>query len=164
VATTQVRAYFDAQVVQGTLDVRERRVSDFINDPNVSLLMLEQATWQDMLAATDSAPGPAELARVRKEMARIVIPYDSPSVLAPRLTTVLVPVHIGLGLFTVDGMIHRREGDTSEVDQQLRGASRLFLPATQATIRYGPNGGFDIEVPVALVNTSLIQYWTGPRG
>jgi hypothetical protein len=72
-------------------------------------------------------------------------------------------MHIGVGLFTVDGMVHRREGDTAPVDQLLRGTGRLFLPVSQAIIRYGPNGGFDAEVPIALVNTTLIQYWTGPR-
>jgi len=163
VATPQVRAYLDAHVVQGELEVKERRVSDFISDPNVSLLLLEHATWQDMLAAADNTPAPADLARVRKDLARLIVPHDTPTVLAPRVATQPIAVHIGLGLYTVDGMIHRREGDSTPIDQHLRGAGRLFLPVSQAIIRYGPNGGFDTQVPVVLVNTTLVQYWTGPR-
>ena len=162
-ATPQVRAYLDAHLVQGELDVKERRVSDFISDPNVSLLMLEHATWQDMLAAADNTPAPADLARVRKDLVRIIVPHDAPTVLAPRVATMPVAMHVGVGLYTVDGYIHRREGDSTPVDQLLRGAGRLFLPISQAIIRYGPNGGFDAQVPIALVNTALVQYWTGQR-
>ncbi len=162
-ATPQVRVFLDAHLVQGELDVKERRVSDFISDPNISLLILEHATWQDMLAPSDNTPAPADVARVRKDLARVIIPHDSPTILAPRVPTHPVAVHIGVGLLTVDGLIHRREGDTTPIDQLLRGSGRLFLPVSQAIVRYAPNGGFDAEVSVALVNTALIQYWTGPR-
>jgi hypothetical protein len=158
-----IRAYLDAHLVVGELDVKERRVSDFISDPNISILMLENSTWQDLLAPADNTPAPAETARIRKDMARIIVPGDTHNVLAPRLTTHQLPVHIGLGLFTVDGMFNRREGDTAPVDQAFRGGARLFVPVTDALIRYAPNGGFDTKVSVALINTSLIQYWTGPR-
>jgi hypothetical protein len=164
VAVPQIRAYLDAHLVQGNLDVKERRVSDFICDPNISLLVLDHATWQDMLAAADNTPAPADSARVRKDLARLIVPGDSPSVLAPRVATQQVAVHIGVGLFTVDGMLNRRVGETTPIDQMLRGAGRLFVPITNAIVRYGPNGSFDTEIPVALVNTGLVQYWTGPRG
>jgi hypothetical protein len=59
-------------------------------------------------------------------------------------------------------MLHRRDGDTSPVDLLLR--SRLFVPITGAAVRYGPNGEFDSEVSVVLVNSGLMQYWTGARG
>jgi hypothetical protein len=154
--------YLDAHVVQGELDVKDRRVSDFVGDPNISLLVLENTTWQDLLAPADNTPAPAENARVRKDMARLIVPGDTPSLLAPRVPTHPLPVHIGVGLFTVDGMLHRRDGDTSPVDLLLR--SRLFVPITGAAVRYGPNGEFDSEVSVVLVNSGLMQYWTGARG
>jgi hypothetical protein len=152
----------DAHVVQGELDVRDRRVSDVVADPNVSVLALEHATWQDLLTPADNTPAPADNARVRKEMARLIVPEDDPFPLAHRAATQPLPIHIGLGLFTVDGMIHRRVGDTSPVDLMLR--EHLFVPITNAMVRYGPNGEFDAQFPVVLVNTNLIQYWTGPRG
>lgn len=162
-ATPQVRVYLDAHLVTGELDVKDRRVSDFISDPNISVLILERATWQDMLASADNTPAQADVARVRKDMARIIIPGDSPSVLAPRVPTQQIPVHVGVGLYTVDGMLNRRVGESAPVDLILRGVGRLFVPITSALVRYGPNGAFDAEVPVALVNTGLVQYWTGPR-
>jgi hypothetical protein len=161
-AIPQIRAYLEAQVLQGQLDVRERRVSDFVGDPNVSILVLEHATWQDLLSSADNTPAPAENVRIRKEAARLIVPGDSPTLLAPRVATQPLAIHIGLGLFTVDGMLNRRVGDTSPIDMMLR--ARLFVPITNAVVRYGPNAEFDSQIAVVLVNSSLIQYWSGARG
>jgi hypothetical protein len=159
-----IRAYMGAHLVQGELDVKERRVSDFISDPNVSVLTVNFATWQDMLSPADNTPVPVESTRVRKDLVHLIVPGDAPSLLAPRVPTQPVPVHIGVGFYSVDGLLHRRVNESTQVDQIMRGVERLYLPITDVVLRYGLNHGFDAELPVVLVNTTHIEYWTAPRG
>lgn len=155
-----VALYTPSFLVTGQLDPGGRRLSDHLNDRVTSFVSVDDVTYYDLLSQ-DAPPSNAVSLTVRKEAVHLVVPDDSPDPLRPRVRTDALPIVLGFAQFQVRGRFHRQPGDpTLLVELFANSATRMFFPVSNAEIRYLLNSQFDAQVPLALVNTREIQYWS----
>ncbi len=156
-----VALYTPSCLVTGQLDPGSRRLSDHLNDRVTSFVSVENVAYHDLLSQ-DAPPSNAVSMTLRKEAIHLVVPEDAPAdPLRPRVRTDALPIVLGFAQFQVRGRFHRQPGDPKLlVELFADSATRMFFPVSDAEIRYLLNSQFDAQVPLALVNTREIQYWS----
>ena len=159
-AEAWVALYTPSCLVQGRLDPGIRRLSDLLNDRSTSLVSVDDVSYYDLLS--DAAePSRAVSLTVRKESLQLVVPEDSPDPLRPRVRTNALPMLLGFSGFHVRGHLHRQQNDPSRLGELFANPlTRPFFAVSDAEIRSLFNGRFDAQVPLALVNTRQLEFWT----
>jgi hypothetical protein len=122
--------YTDTHVVQATYETRQRRVTDILNEPEASFLVVRDAVFDDFGSTT--APVRAEYAQINLGAVLFAVATD-PVEAVPELRTPKVPERalISIPPFKVVGNIHLLpERNLGESLEELQGR---FLPVTDAT-------------------------------
>jgi hypothetical protein len=145
----QLILYTEGHRLTGSISTGRQRLSDLLNNPNTNILELQNATYQEMLTARD--PEPVAKLTVRKDEVMLAIPMDGPN-LGARVQTQQYHVELACPFFSIVGDLHRRPSDPC--------FNRIFLPLSGAGLRYLPNGTFDAQVGVLLIDTRKIQFWS----
>ena len=158
-ANPWVALYTPTRLVTGQIDPAGRRLSDHLNDRVTSFVPLNNVTYYDMLSAEATRSETISLT-LRKDSAHLVVPEDAPDPLRPRVQTDALPVVLGLSVYQVRGRLHRQPGDSTHLVELFAStATRTFLAVSDAEIHYLPNVRFDVNVPLALVNTKQLEFW-----
>jgi hypothetical protein len=154
-----VALYTPTCLITGQIDPLGRRLSDHLNDRVTGFVSVSNVTYYDLLSK-DAVSSQAVSLTLRKEAIQLVVPEDKPDPLRPRVRTDALPIVIGYGEFHVRGRFHRQPGDSSLLVELFASpATRAFFPVSEAEIHYLPNPRFDVNVPLALVNTRQMQFW-----
>jgi hypothetical protein len=153
----QLILYTEGHRLTGNISTGRQRLSDLLNNPNTGILELQQATFQEML--TTREPESVGRLTVRKDEVMLAIPMDGPQ-LGARVQTQQFHVEVACPLFSIVGDLHRRPSDPSNFNTLIGGFNRIFIPLSTAKLRYLPNGVFDAEVDVVLVDSRKIQFWS----
>jgi|SRR4051812_10776770 len=152
----QLILYTEGHRITGVISTGRQRLSDLLNNPNTGLLELQDATYQELLTARE--PESVNRITVRKDEVMMAVPLDGPN-LGARVQTQLFHVDLACPFFSVVGDVHRRPSDPSNLASLIGGFNRVFLPLSGARLRYLPNGSFDTEVSVVLIDSKKIQFW-----
>jgi hypothetical protein len=161
----QVRVviYTEGHRVTGAVAPSRERVSDLLNNPNTDLLELHNASFEELL--TERAPDSLDRLTVLKSRITLAVPADvGDASIVARVPTHPIRVELACPLYSVIGTVQHRPADPSDLAIILRGFNRAFVPLTEARVRYLPNGRFDMQEPVVLVNTAQVQFWAVPPG
>ena len=142
--------------LQGQILTGRQRLSDLLNNPNTTMLELQDVVYQEML--TDRAPESVSKLTVRKDEVVVVIPMDGPN-LSARVQTQQFLIEMAFPLFSAVGNLHRRPSDPSNLTTLIGGFNRIFIPLSDADLRYMPNGKFDTSASVILVDSRKAQFW-----
>jgi hypothetical protein len=96
---------------------------------------------------------------IKKESVQLITTLvDQMDPLRPRAPTQSVRMAMGLDFFTVEGLLHRRTGDPTDIAVFLSRPGRAFVPVTDATFSYLPNADFDGAAPILFVNAMQIRF------
>lgn len=122
--------YTDAFVIRGSIETRQRRVSDILNEADEPFLVLSGVTVQEFGprgSTSSAAHAQINLASVLFAVADVVVD----SVAELRTPKVAEVARISIPPFIVTGSIHLLPGrELAEALRELRGT---FLPVTDAT-------------------------------
>src|SRR5206468_12553818 len=99
------------------------------------------------------------LVTARKDNIQLIVPRDTLSPLRPRVSTQQFAVKLALDMFSIQGQLHRRASDSSNLAAYLGQPDRTFIPLTEAGVRYLPNPRFDGQEPVLLINIQQVRFW-----
>jgi hypothetical protein len=122
--------YTDTHIVRATYETRQRRITDILNEPDATFLVVRDAMFDDFGTAT--APVRAEYAQINLAAVLFAVATD-PVEPVPELRTPKVPERalISIPPFKVIGSIHLLpERNLRESLEELMGR---FLPVTDAT-------------------------------
>lgn len=122
--------YTDTHIVRATYETRQRRITDILNEPDATFLVVRDAMFDDFGTAT--APVRAEYAQINLGAVLFAVVTD-PVEPVPELRTPKVPERalISIPPFKVIGSIHLLpERNLRESLEELMGR---FLPVTDAT-------------------------------
>ncbi len=142
--------------IKGTVLTGRQRLSDLLNNPNTTILELQTVVYEEML--TEREPESVPRLTVRKDEVIVAIPMDGPN-LANRVQTQQTLIEMAFPLFSAVGNLHRRPSDPSNLTTLLGGFNRIFVPLSDADLRYMPNGKFDTTASVILVDSRKVQFW-----
>ncbi len=122
--------YTDAFMVRGTIDTRQRRVTDILNLADDPFLVLSNVTFDEY--GTVGQPIQAEYAQINLASVRFVVSDDAvealPELRTPKLAEQAI---ISVPPFKVTGRIHLLpERSLREALSELQGG---FIPVTEAT-------------------------------
>ena len=122
--------YTDAFMVRGTIDTRQRRVTDILNLADDPFLVLSEVTFDEY--GTRGQPIHAEYAQINLASVRFVVSDESvealPELRTPKLAEQAI---ISVPPFKVTGRIHLLpERSLREALSELQGG---FIPVTEAT-------------------------------
>ena len=126
----QVTIYTDSHVVRGTVNTRQRRVSDILNHASEPFVVLGDVTLDDW--GSRSQPMRAEFAQVNLGSILFAV-GDTPVEPTPELRTVKISeqAFISVPPFKIVGRIHLLpERDLRQALDELTGA---FIPVTEAS-------------------------------
>ena len=157
---TWVALYTQSCLVTGQLDTNGRRLSDCLNDRMTGFVVIDKVTYYDMLG--DGAEKQAAVSlTVRKDSILIAVPEDSPDPLRPRVRTNVAPLVLGFDAYHVRGHLHRQPGDAGHLIELFSNpATRPFFPVSDSSVRCLFNSRYDADVPLALVNTKRLDFWS----
>jgi hypothetical protein len=146
--------YTDAHVIRGTLETRQRRLTDVLNLADEAFLVLSDVVLEgiDGRSASHSAPhAQVNLGAVLFAVATEAIPST------PELRTPKVPERtlISLPPYSITGQIHLLpERHVQDALRELRGR---FIPVTGATF-WSESLGLDrVSVPMVAINHARAQ-------
>jgi hypothetical protein len=159
--TPSVTLYTATQQFRGRFDSHGRRVGDCLADASTEVLALHEALRWNLLAE-EYTPESVSNVTVRRDTILLAVPTDDVDPLRPRVPTQQVSISLAIGLFVVEGALHRRDSDPSHLSVYLGPQSRAFVPVTGAQVRYLPNPRGDTEASVVLVHTRAIEAWWQP--
>jgi hypothetical protein len=152
-----IRLYTECRLVSGVTDSGRQRLSDLLNNPNITALELEEASYLELL--TEREPQIVGRMTVRKSEVLLAVPLDRPELGGARVETKRIGIELACPFFSITGSMHRRPQDSANLGAVISGVARTFLPVSDATVRYLPNGSFDASLPIVLVDTRRIQFW-----
>jgi hypothetical protein len=159
-ASPWVALYTPTCLVTGQIDPLGRRLSDHLNDRVTGFVPVHNVTYYDLLS-DDATRSKSVVLTLRKEAVHLVVPEDAPDPLRPRLKTDAVPLVLGFSVYQVRGRFHRQPGDSTQLVELFgNAATRTFFAVSDAEIHYLPNARFDVSVPLLLVNTKQLEFWS----
>jgi hypothetical protein len=139
-------------------DAGAKRLSDYLNDHRFSYLDLTHAVRYELLTE-DTVPVDRTSVLIHKEAIQLVIPEDRLNPHSPAwVPTRRVDVELGIGQFSVRGLLHRRLDEPASLVPLLHGDYRRFVAVSGALLRFLPNSALDRTAPVVLVNTRCVDF------
>ena len=156
--------YLRDQVIRGELSAGQGRPLDVLNTAGEGYVILDNALAGSL--HVDALPIRLGTVRVHREQILLVVPHDSSSRMAPLLRAGWVEkkrvrVMVGLGPLMTSGVFHvgSWEGDQFSVEHLARGQDgRIFLPATEATVRSVYDPSWSVECPSVFIPRPAISY------
>ncbi len=156
-STPSIALYTESHVIAGAVDPG-CRISDYLNDPAVDYIELEDVTWY-ALGPGEQEPRTAGCATVRKDAVQLVVPKDAADPKAPRQATQRFAMELLLPQYSVNGIAHRRPFDPYSLTEFFGEHGRHFIPLTTATVCYLPTGESDGDIGTVLVNCRHLTFW-----
>ena len=144
----------------GTGDFGRRRVSDYLNDPNVDLVVLDEA-WIGDLVRPEAPPGRLAPAHFRKQDVLVAAALDQPDPAGARsaqVRTTTVNVVASIGPYLVVGLIHLPATVRFDIRRLFGSDSRAFVPLTNARLTHLVSATSAALYPVLLVRASRVEF------
>ncbi len=146
--------------VAGDVSTRGKRLSDFLNDPNESVIRLDHATIA-RLDSRDEVLERASMTIVPKQLALVLVDSGTAPGGVRRLYSYTQKetheVFLVADRLEVRGQIHVAHADAIDFHRLLSTYEGSFLPVTNATLKVGGNPGQEIEQATLLVNIRHIE-------
>ena len=146
--------YTDTHVVRGTIETRQRRISDILNAAESEFVVISDATFDDF--GTTSTPMQAEYAQINLDSVLFAVATDrvdpSPELRTPKVIELAL---ISIPPFRVIGRIHLMP--ERNLRQSLEELVGRFIPVTDATFWSDKVGEARQSVAMVAVNHGRAQ-------
>ena len=155
--------YLEHQIIRGEFkDEPGQRPIDLLNSASGGMIVLTDA-WSASLHA-EAPPVRLHSVRVKRASILLVVAQNTAPLPPRRFRVGFVekrPVHsvVGLGPFTVSGMLHVATHEHSSIaNVEYDATGRFFIPVTGAEVRSQYHPRWRIEADLMLVNRGAIGY------
>jgi hypothetical protein len=155
-----VELYAARHVLMGTVEIGRRRLSDYLNDAGVDLVVLEEA-WIGDLVQPDAPPGRLSPANFRKQDVILAAALDRLEPAAMRsgyVRTTTISIGASAGPYYVTGDVHLPPGTRFDIRRLFGAGSRTFVPVTNAKLTHLASPTTDAPHPVLLVRADLVEF------
>jgi hypothetical protein len=155
-----VELYAERNVLLGTVEIGRRRLSDYLNDATVDMVVLEEA-WIGDLTNPEAQPGRLAPATFRKQdviVAALLDRLEPPAMRSGFVRTTTVNIAASAGPYYLAGDLHLPPNQRFDVRRLFGPGTRTFVPLTNVRISHFYNPSAASQQPALLVRADQVEF------